>query len=428
MPAAVAGPVDVGARRDDLLADARGCGRERPAAGVAVHRADGRRPSPVASGSGGASRSGTASTARSRTGSNATTVASMLGAVRRRRRVVSLLTGDHVRVGDDEAGRRDPAAALLDLAARVTGHLHDRLPDARVDRRGHRRGGRLPRVGRFVEAAERGRVRRVGDRAAPRREAGGLLGRGARRWRRRWPSPRAMRAGQPFAAASDGMIIHTSTSTPTTPTSAPAIAVPPGQRSGWTVRPGARACRPPRPSAWPIVHDEDEEEHRDGDAVVGVRAAERRDDASARSARRSRGRPRRRPTRTARATKPESPAADPRPIAATTIARSSRFTSPGGQQTAACVRKPVCATIRWSGRIDWPSTCQLRCSTSSDSTIPNGDAASSSRRRPTCRIVGQVREQDAAGSQRLRPRASPPATAPEGRARRGRGRARSMPS
>ena len=28
------------------------------------------------------------------------------------------------------------------------------------------------------------------------------------------------------------------------------------------------------------------------------------------------------------------------------------------------MRKPVWATMRWSGRTDWPSTCQVRCSTS----------------------------------------------------------------
>ena len=34
------------------------------------------------------------------------------------------------------------------------------------------------------------------------------------------------------------------------------------------------------------------------------------------------------------------------------------------------VRKPVWATIRWSGRTAWPSTCQLRWSTSIVSAIP----------------------------------------------------------
>ena len=55
----------------------------------------------------------------------------------------------------------------------------------------------------------------------------------------------------------------------------------------------------------------------------------------------------------------------------------------------ACVRKPVCATIRWSGRTDWPSTCQVRCSTSSVSIMPNVDPASSSRSRATWPIVGR---------------------------------------
>ena len=40
VPAARTGAVDVGADREDLVADARRRGRERPAAGMAVHRAD----------------------------------------------------------------------------------------------------------------------------------------------------------------------------------------------------------------------------------------------------------------------------------------------------------------------------------------------------------------------------------------------------
>src|SRR5438105_400593 len=45
--------------------------------------------------------------------------------------------------------------------------------------------------------------------------------------------------------------------------------------------------------------------------------------------------------------------------------------------------------MRWSGRIDCPSTCQPRCNTSSVSIMPNGALASSSRSRPTCRRVGR---------------------------------------
>ena len=50
---------------------------------------------------------------------------------------------------------------------------------------------------------------------------------------------------------------------------------------------------------------------------------------------------------------------------------SSRLRSgSSGASSRAWVRKPVCATMRWSGRTDWPSTCQVRCSTSSVSIIP----------------------------------------------------------
>ena len=61
----------------------------------------------------------------------------------------------------------------------------------------------------------------------------------------------------------------------------------------------------------------------------------------------------------------------------------------------------MCATIRWSGRTDWPSTCQVRCSTSSVSAIPNADPASSSRRRGDLPDGRQVREHDPARVQRL---------------------------
>ncbi len=60
-----------------------------------------------------------------------------------------------------------------------------------------------------------------------------------------------------------------------------------------------------------------------------------------------------------------------------------------GARRRACVRKPVCATMRWSGRTDWPSTCHVRWSTSSDSIMPNAEPASSSRNRDTCPMVGR---------------------------------------
>src|SRR5262249_12084657 len=64
--------------------------------------------------------------------------------------------------------------------------------------------------------------------------------------------PRAMRAGQPCAVASDGMTIHTRTRTPTTPTAAPAARSHTGNGPS---RGDARcAISPaPRPSACPNV-------------------------------------------------------------------------------------------------------------------------------------------------------------------------------
>src|SRR4029078_9028302 len=62
---------------------------------------------------------------------------------------------------------------------------------------------------------------------------------------------------------------------------------------------------------------------------------------------------------------------------------------PAPASSCAWVRKPVCATMRWSGRTDWPSTCHVRCSTSSDSTMPNADPASSSRKSATWPLVGR---------------------------------------
>ena len=64
--------------------------------------------------------------------------------------------------------------------------------------------------------------------------------------------------------------------------------------------------------------------------------------------------------------------------AQTTMSRSSVFRR-GWPRSRAWVRKPVCATIRWSGRTDWPSMCQPRWSTSIVSAIPKSDSASVSR-------------------------------------------------
>ena len=81
----------------------------------------------------------------------------------------------------------------------------------------------------------------------------------------------------------------------------------------------------------------------------------------------------------------------------------------------AWVRKPVCATIRWSGRTDCPSTCHVRWSTSSDSTMPNADPRAPRAAAPPGRSSGGTRAGCRRGAARPR-RASPPARARAGRA------------
>ena len=90
----------------------------------------------------------------------------------------------------------------------------------------------------------------------------------------------------------------------------------------------------------------------------------------------------------------------------------------------AVVRKPVWATMRWSGRTAWPSTYQPRCSTSR-LLVPfqafEASAVAQLRDLDDRRRVG---DEDAAGTQVPPSRAARPATARAGRARLGRCRAR----
>ena len=106
-----------------------------------------------------------------------------------------------------------------------------------------------------------------------------------------------MRAGQPFAVASDGIVIQTSASTPIVPIAAPANAVPTGQRlavAAEAVHDDADA----EAERLPERRDEHEEQHRDRHPVVGAGAAERRDDAGDVAHADDEARARRRPTRT----------------------------------------------------------------------------------------------------------------------------------
>ena len=197
------------------------------------------------------------------------------------------------------------------------------------------------------------------------------------------------------------MSSHISASTPTTPSAAPAT------RSPWRSprRAPAEAPRAARsPTASPtrlpdVASSDDERERRE-------QSGARRRAARARRRRRRRARPRPR-CPTASPAHDEAAADEPEPVAEPARAATDRErrreveeVHGRGASSRAWVRKPVCATMRWSGRTDWPSTCQVRCSTSSDSAIPNAEPASSSRRRATWPMVGQVREQDAARVQR----------------------------
>ena len=65
------------------------------------------------------------------------------------------------------------------------------------------------------------------------------------------------------------------------------------------------------------------------------------------------------------------------------------------------VRKPVWATMRWSGRTAWPSMCQPRCSTSSVRVPLHARLAITSRVCAAWVIDGVYAIEDAAGAQRL---------------------------
>ena len=53
------------------------------------------------------------------------------------------------------------------------------------------------------------------------------------------------------------------------------------------------------------------------------------------------------------------------------------------------MRNPVCATIRWSGRTERSSTCQVRRSTSDVSAIPKALRVIEARRAATWVIEGR---------------------------------------
>ena len=76
--------------------------------------------------------------------------------------------------------------------------------------------------------------------------------------------------------------------------------------------------------------------------------------------------------------------------------------SPGARQPAdgPDVRNPVCATMRWSGRTERPSMCQVRRSISNVSAMANPLCSSVARSSAVWLIVGRYAEQDPAGCER----------------------------
>ncbi len=186
-------------------------------------------------------------------------------------------TRHHVRVGDDEPARGDPAAAFLDLAAGATADLHDGLADLLVDLGRDLGFGWQPRVRWIVERRQRGGVRRVGDRSTPCREVRGLRGRegvegGDERRAARHARGPALRGGEGWRRHPDeGQ--HTERADRGTCESVP------GRQWVPVARVAVRDDTERESDGLSECGDENEEQHRDRDAVVGARSAERGDDA-----------------------------------------------------------------------------------------------------------------------------------------------------
>ena len=190
----------------------------------------------------------------------------------------------------------------------------------------------------------------------------------------------AHRPCRPTRGARDaGISNHITASTPVTPTIAPATR-------------SLCASRCWRAHAQPIVHGRADSRSRSRDRWSRSAARTRARRAGGCGAEARSASARLSTSTIARMTPPARPAHDatraarnpcgsrsnpPRPWRS----RGDRGSSRARREQACVGRKPVCATIRWSGRTDWPSTCQVRCSTSSVSIMPNADPASSSRRR-----------------------------------------------
>ena len=206
--------------------------------------------------------------------------------------------------------------------------------------------------------------------------------------------PRAMRAGQP-SRGGERRDRHPerAPSTPSVPIARARGAVP--ASAAGARRASTRCTTTPtrEPDGLAECRDENEEQHRDRDAVVGARSAERGDDARDEADTDRPDRSRLRSTRSTRATKPSRQPPMAAPTAkATMTTTSSAFTAvlrrrreqSGVGEEAGVRDHPVVGPDRLA--LDVPAcVAALRAI----STIPNGASASSSRSRPTCRIVGR---------------------------------------
>ena len=185
----------------------------------------------------------------------------------------------------------------------------------------------------------------------------------------------AWRAGQPVPTASGGV------SSQTPPRAEDAQRRPAtGSPGGPAPRGAGRAERAADRQADGLAqHRGADQEGDGGDEPDRDRRATTGDDVGAGTGRPPG--PRRQPgPRRVRARKPSRYPPTAAATARRTISRSRTFTGAGAPArlgragSRAEVRKPVCATIRWSGRTDWPSTCHVRCSTSIVSAMPERGA------------------------------------------------------
>ena len=366
--------VDVGAGGRDLLADLEGGRTELPASRVPEHGPD---PALL---DGAANERGPAQVVGSEHGEVA------VGIERDHLRphlgpVAALddglvLSCDHVRVGDHQPGADDEPAPLLDGGARDALHLHRRGDDG-VDHRLRDVGGgrRGPEVRRPLEhVREHAAELLVADQAPQAVDGVGRVGQAVL-------DPGGERGAARLGGEPSGHIGHQGKEDPDGHDHA-------GQPSAGTgravdrphARPGQGRVQPGADEQAEGLTDERgarEDPHRHEEQLLAARqveqAQDRRQHERAHHQTDGQAHPRRHTRQ-----EPEAIAPDDR-RAGTDDDEQVERVQEGWPRSRACVRKPVCATIRWSGRTDWPSMCQPRWSTSIVSAIPKSDSARVSR-------------------------------------------------